>query len=360
MKNNFFKKYPIWILITLVAAIALGIYAFRSVIFFSVPQEVKNEQQLEYQHPLTGVMIENEIEKLPQVFAVVVDNHIDAQPLSGVDKAFLVIEAPVEGGITRLLSFFDINEKVDVIGPVRSARPYFIDWVAGLDAMFAHVGGSPEALDILARGQVFDLNEYWNGDHFWRENGTRFAPHNVYISTEELNRAYDQALAKDKVPQIDYSLWKFKQQEAVNEKTDSQEEFLVDANEVSVSFPGSGYEIVWKFDKGIKKFVRVQNGVIHKTRENEMILADNVLILEMEIEVTDKIGRRHIDTIGDGVGYLLSQGDNAGKAEKIKWEKKSAEERMKFYWPESNDEIYLNPGNTWIEIIGDSSWLETE
>ena len=100
-------------------------------------------------HPLTGSLISQDIE-LPQVYGVMIDNHPEARPQSGLDQAFLVIEAPVEGGISRLLAFFSAEQVLEEIGPVRSARPYFLDWNNELDALYVHVGGSDAALDYIS------------------------------------------------------------------------------------------------------------------------------------------------------------------------------------------------------------------
>jgi len=100
-------------------------------------------------HPLTGQIIDAQLDNLPQVFGVMVENSADAWPLSGLDQAFLVIEAPVEGSIPRFIAFFSDDQEVEKIGPVRSARPYYIDWNDGLQAMYTHVGGSPEALELI-------------------------------------------------------------------------------------------------------------------------------------------------------------------------------------------------------------------
>ncbi len=113
-----------------------------------VVDEITNEEG-KVRDSLTGAWVEEQ--NMPrQVFGVVIDNNISARPQSGIDKAFLVVESPVEAGIPRLLAFFDEDQDVKKIGPVRSARPYFLDWNNELDSLFVHVGGSNEALDKIA------------------------------------------------------------------------------------------------------------------------------------------------------------------------------------------------------------------
>ena len=114
--------------------------------FGPIGNTLSQEIQKTERDSLTGVLIEQRTE-LKQVYGVMIDEHTDARSQSGIDQAFLVIEAPVEAGIPRLLSFFSEAQDVKKIGPVRSARPYFLDWAKEFGALYAHVGGSDEALE---------------------------------------------------------------------------------------------------------------------------------------------------------------------------------------------------------------------
>ncbi|MCI0479693.1 DUF3048 domain-containing protein, partial [Candidatus Uhrbacteria bacterium] len=134
---------------------------------------------------IDGVLVAEGQEAL-QPYAVMVENAPDARPLSGPATADLVIEAPVEGGITRLMLVFDATSTAEQIGPVRSARPYFVEWAAAIGAVYAHCGGSPDGLALIRSIEGFrDLDEFWNGNRFWRSS-KRFAPHNIYTSMERL------------------------------------------------------------------------------------------------------------------------------------------------------------------------------
>lgn len=119
-------------------------------------------------------------------YAVMIDNHPDAWPQSGISEAEYVFEILVEGGITRLMAIFR-GAQAEEIGPVRSARPYFLEYAKEYDAVYAHVGGSDEALAILRTGELEldDADQFRYGSYFWRDH-SRYAPHNTYTSTEEL------------------------------------------------------------------------------------------------------------------------------------------------------------------------------
>jgi hypothetical protein len=51
--------------------------------------------------------------------AVMINNHIDARPLSGLNSADIVIEASVESGITRLMAIY-WSTAPEKVGPIRS------------------------------------------------------------------------------------------------------------------------------------------------------------------------------------------------------------------------------------------------
>ncbi len=101
-----------------------------------------------------------------------IDDQFDARPQSGFSAASVVWQAPAEGGIPRYMLVFQETIPGDV-GPVRSARYYYIAWAAELRALYAHSGGSPQALATLraqGRGQlVYNADEFRWGGSFHRD-----------------------------------------------------------------------------------------------------------------------------------------------------------------------------------------------
>src|SRR3990167_6354901 len=143
------------------------------------PREPRN-----FPNPINGVLYtESEAKKwkdrLP--LAVVIENHLDARSQSGFSKADLVYEALAEGGITRCLAIFLAED--GKIGPVRSNRPYFLDWVSEYSAGYAHVGGSPRAQQLVKSYKIKDLDQFFIGFPTYERVSNRSAPHNVYTTT---------------------------------------------------------------------------------------------------------------------------------------------------------------------------------
>ena len=294
-----------------------------------------------FRHPLTGGMIYENID-LPQVFGVMIDNNIDAWPQVGLESAFLVIEAPVEGGISRMLAFYYEGQEIEKIGPVRSARPYFVDWNNELDAMYVHVGGSNAALDLIASNGTFDFNQYWHGDDFWR-SWDRYAPHNVFISSgslfEALKHEQDSGRAPDPVL---YGVWDFKDPDTQPEGTTG----------LSVDFYPPVYSVDWEFNQERNSYARLQYGNPHRMEGGvSTITADNIAVVITDVEIIDNIGRREIVTVGEGEAYVFQDGDVIEAV----WKKPSISERLRFY--DDDNEIIMNSGVTWIEVIPDRKRL---
>lgn len=264
--------------------------------------------------------------------SVMIENHPDARPVSGLSKASIVIEAPVEGGITRYLAFYAASTTLPQIGPVRSARPYYVDWADGWNASYFHVGGSPDALEkISALAGFTDVNEFAQGNSFWRDN-TRSAPHNVYTKNELM----DAILVKKGVASSTAPVaWHF--QDAAS----STERGTVD--EVRIPYGGS-FNVRWDFDPERGVYVRSLSGVAQKDRDGSAVEAENIIVIKTEQQVLDATGRLRVRTTGSGEAVAYRD----GKRFVLRW-RRSAGEPIRF---ESTDgtEFIFTRGRTWIEV----------
>ena len=293
-------------------------------------------------HPLTGEVIEEAYDELPQVFGVMVENSYEAWPLEGLDEAFLVIEAPVEAGIPRFIAFYSEEDEVEEIGPVRSARPYYVDWNDGLQAIYAHVGGSPEALELIRdEYDTLDLNQFWFSQYFYRENGYRFAPHNVFTTAELLIEAMDEF----DLDEPSYELWSFADDEPTQ---DDPVSFTVDFAD------GTTYDPEWEYDEETNAYVRSQGenvGTFHKGE----IVANNVVIMATDIRSIDNEDRKSVETVGEG-DALIAQNGGLFLA---RWVQEDRDDRLKFYTSDGY-EISFNAGSTWVEIVSSLGQVVTD
>lgn len=267
--------------------------------------------------------------------AVMVENHPDARPLSGLSKASIVIESPVEGGITRFMALYAASTTVSEVGPVRSARPYFVDWANGWSAAYFHVGGSPDALSKISSLTHFtDVNQFYNGDYFWRDDA-RYAPHNVYTKDSLMDAVLD---AKHAASNTMESVWHF--QDAASSTNRGS------VSNISIPYGGQ-FNVTWKYDKDRGVYVRSEAGKPQLDRDGSPIEVQNVVVIKTESQVLDAEGRLKLRTTGGGQAIAYRDGNKYN----MRWSRDAgAPIRL-----ESNDgtEFLFTRGQTWIEVTTD-------
>ena len=235
-------------------------------------------------HPLA------EGEAQPAAVAVVVDNAPEARPQSGIADAPLVFEVPVEGGRTRFLAVFPLDADVREVGPVRSARPYLAVLAGTLHAPLVHVGGSDEALRSLRRQP--HINQYY--DPPFRRVNFRRAPFNVYTSlaplTEFVRQQSWNAWALDRSTLPHEFLWPF------DEGMDTDAVLVMTPGDhVRLPFGGTSGEVVeWSYDAASEQYVRSLHGRPQRDANGKAITAENVVVLRVDTEVLDAVGRLKI------------------------------------------------------------------
>lgn len=282
---------------------------------------------------LDGVYVEPESANIYPV-AIIIDNHPDSRPTSGLAQANVVYEAIAEGIVTRFMAIYADGSKVEQIGPVRSARPYFLDWSEGLNALHVHVGGSPEALQKIEDEKIFNLNEFYQGEYFWR-SWRRNMPHDVFISAEDINKYLDIFGVKTSA---DYESWLYKDDALINERPAT--------STIEIDFSVSNFKVRWEYDKGGNNYLRYIGGEQHKDSDGTLIIAKNIIIIKGQAEVLDELLRRKLTTVGTGKAWYCFDGE----CEIGKWKKPNVNRREKIYdkWDE---EVRFNAGTTWIEVV---------
>lgn len=266
--------------------------------------------------------------------AVMVENLVSARPLSGLAKANLVYEALAEGGITRFMVVYAGGLNVPEIGPVRSARSYYLDWAKELNAMYAHIGGSPQALTQIPQYQIFDLNQFHNSAYFWRSKD-RPGPHNLYTSSTLLAYALRD---KKAASQGDFQPWQYKDDVALDSRP-------TEAKNIIIDFSSFNYKVEYKYNRESNDYKRYQADQPQLDKDGSEVKAKNVIVQYVKTSLIDK-ERLGMETIGEGDSVVFVD----GQAIKGKWKKPTREDRTRFY-NDDNQEIQLNAGTTWVEIV---------
>ena len=310
-------------------------------------QEVANDQNVQEEQP------KEPEEKQVQVFngndrpiAVMIDNHNLAWPQAGINDAYMVYEIIVEGGETRLMALFK-GKNLEKIGPVRSARHYFIDYAMENDAIYVHFGQSPQAQSDLKKYDIDDINGIAeDGTTFWRVKD-KYAPHNAVTSTEKLLKS-----AKNK---------KYKttseQESVLNYVTD--EVNLEDGQQaLNITIPHSSLQTVtYEYDeqnKVYKRYARKKEQTDWNT--GEPIVTKNIIITFCDnytLQDSENKGRQGIKNIGTFDGYYITN----GKAIKIQCVKESRDKQTVYKDMEGN-EIQVNDGNTFVNICPTDAQVE--
>ncbi len=286
-----------------------------------------------YLNALDGSPVTSTDEELPPVVGVMIDNHPDARPESGLAEASVVYEVPVEGSITRYFAIFPLSATVAKVGPVRSARPYFLDWLEEYgDSSYWHSGGSPEALSDITARHIWDANEFYYGSFYWR-SADRAAPHNLYTSSNNW-----QAFAARYGGSHSSTTW-----QGWNFTTSTPTGTPV--GEFSLSY-ASDYHVGWKFNAASSSYVRLINNEPEQLDDDSEVTASNIVVQEMSMQITDSEGRLKLGTIGTGVAKIFRDGTMVRGT----WKKESATARTRFY-DASGNELDFVPGHTWIEVV---------
>lgn len=305
----------------------------------------KSEDTTEAYRVLDGVKTTSDKANLFPT-AIVVENYRDVRPQNGLKDAGVVYEALAEGGITRFLAIYASEEDINIIGPVRSARHYFVDIAEEYGGIFAHIGGSPQALGILSFEEYLtDLNQFTYSQYYWRDENIA-APHNLFTSSEKMAFAIRDLISEEEV-EGDYEGWKF-----VNKKKDIEAE---DGSRVIIDYSLDDYKVEWKYNKEDNNYTR-WNGGEEQTDANseDKITAKNIIVQHCETGLLEgETERLDIKTQGTGNAKIFKDGEYIEGT----WKKENRGDRTKYY-DTNNQEIEFNRGNSWVEIVKEDTQVE--
>ncbi len=288
--------------------------------------------------PMTGRLVTPALAARHPI-AVMVDDHWDARPQSGFTEASVVWQAPAEGGIPRYMMIFAEGSPTSV-GPVRSARLYFVQWASEWKAVYAHVGGSPQAMALLAaKGQgqmVYNADQFrYGGTYFWRTTD-RFAPHNVYTDSRHLRALAKRVGATDPPHK---AVWKFADDAALAARPKGAR--------IDITYPYN--KIGYRYDRASNTWRRYVGGKAQVDRANKRPVAPkNVVIMQVRFGLlgAHQKGRLEAQNIGTGPAWIATN----GKIIKGTWKKTSATNPTRFY-DGKGKAVILTRGQTFVQVI---------
>jgi len=327
--------------------------------------QVSSDEPKTEECPLNGEMLAKSQKKAwekRRPLGIMVENHLDARPQSGLSSADVVYEAVAEGGITRFLAIFYCKDS-SYVGPVRSARVYFIDALSeyGQYPLYGHVGGANTdgpadalgAINKLKWNLYNDLNQFAVPfPYYWRDYERlpgRITEHTVYSATQKLwqyakeKRELSDVDADGERWDTDFVSWKFKKDDPIK---------TTPLHIISFDFwnDKTDYSVTWEYVTATNTFKRAHGAQPHidKNTNNQIESHTVVIVFAQESSVHDGYPGGHMlyKTIGQGKAIVFQD----GRAIQAQWEKSDAFQRMQFT-DSAGKTISFNRGQIFVEIV---------
>ena len=308
---------------------------------------------------LTGLEISDSVLNGRPV-SVMVDNQPAARPQSGLISADVVFEVVDEGGVTRFVSIFSSSQP-DLVGPVRSMRPYYAEIAAGFDSIYVFWGTAPYfyiyvenlGLDYLSplgdgtgassiTANFADPGSGKGADAI--RDTTRVAPHNAYVGIPRmLEIAQEQGYALEGG------------QSPFHFKEDAPESGRGDISDIALNFSQQTFKVDFKYDSATNKYMRYVAGQPNTDRESgEQISVNNVVVLITDIKNSgDEAGHMIVRTTQSGDAYYFFDGNVIEGT----WSRTSPLEPFQFRDKDGKN-ILVNRGQSWVAMIAGIEQLE--
>lgn len=276
-------------------------------------------------------------------YAVMINNLGAARPYhTGLQNAYLVYEIVVEGGITRYMALFKDNLP-EVVGSVRSARHYYLDYAMENDAYYVHWGWSPQAQSDISTLKINNLNGLSSGKpYFFRQSLPVSSEHTGFVNLSEMSK-----LAKSKGYRDETNKALLLNYSATNIDL-SGKDGVKEATKIDLKY-SNGFTTNYTYDSNANVYKQSVNNKEHKDYgTGEQYTVKNIITYKVGNKTIsgDNKGRQDLDNIGTGEGYYIT----GGVAIPITWEKTSRSAQTVYKYKDGT-EITVNDGNTWIHIV---------
>lgn len=344
--------------------------------------------------PLNGGMftkVEREIWEGRRPMGVMIENHVDSRPQSGLSRADVVYEAVAEGGITRFLALFYCGAAAEdvTIGPIRSARVYFINWISeyGTEPLYVHFGGAnnictnkedpacqPDGTKrkgvvdprVMAIEKLIDMGWRHSDGNALDGGANAGAPAIVrdQYRLSETPAAWEHSAIGSTDLLFDLGVGRGFDGKGWNKNFDpwsfmeDRPSGRADATKISFGF-WSGtpdFDVTWEYDERSNSYLREQGGKTASDWEFDkpQLSAKNVVVMFVEEEgPVDEEKHMYYETIGSGDAIVFQNGE----AIEGTWEKTDQYSRTKFF-DSSGKEISFVRGTIWIEALPDGNSVE--
>lgn len=282
--------------------------------------------------PLTGEQVPVGSASAP-AFAAKIDNHPDARPQIGLDRADVVWEILVEGGSTRYIAVWQ-SDIPDEIGPIRSVRPVDPAVVSPQGGIFAYSGGQERFVVAMRQAPVH------NAIHGQRDTeSTMFrgqnapAPHNVIVRAAQI--VAEQSALPAPAQQFPFA-------ESVSAATATKEGAVT--TRIDMRFGGSATP-AWVWSADAQGWLRYTTGGLPDTASGgAQLTAVNVVVIRVPVRVIQSIPT--VELVGSGEAWVSTGGATVPAT----WSKDSLTDQIRIL-DSHGVAVRMAPGMTWIALV---------
>lgn len=283
-------------------------------------------------HPLTGESLTGGAWQQRPALAVKVGNTIPERPQAGLDKADVIYEELVEGGMTRFMAIFS-SQDASRVGPVRSARKVDPSIFAPITGLFGYSGAAPSVLAVVGSGPGLTDVGINRASSAYHRDGNRNAPYNLYTSTR--------------------GLWSGRKGSPPEQLFD----FVSDAStggtpakQASLSFNGAASTIRYVYNTATGRYTRYIGQSAHTVEGPKPLEFRNIVVQTVRTSAgssVDKAGfhTTDIQVTGSGEAVVI----RGGRVLRGRWER-NGNERTRFI-DATGQPLRLAPGNTIVELL---------
>ena len=299
--------------------------------------------------PMNGTPIRDPdfAERVPLL--VQIENNPIARPPSGLNRADLVIEAPVEGDTTRFSAIFMCRRQVDAaVGPVRSMRYFNLDYWQQMRVLTFNFGGAGRVLNTLSANRMPYINGITGQFPFFFRAGVWGAPHNVFFDVDE---ARAQIAKGGTVGLAAKRAGKVRAPFAFADDPKMPDGRRVDSIGLSTS---SFWHFGWSWDRKEEAWLRTDGGAPNFDAVTGTRISARTVIVQV-VRQTVLVGENDPGGYPRRYQYLTGRGEGVlyvnGRGYDVRWSRASADRRTKWTYARSGDPVVLPPGRIWWEIV---------
>jgi Protein of unknown function (DUF3048) N-terminal domain/Protein of unknown function (DUF3048) C-terminal domain len=306
--------------------------------------------------PLNGADLANEKVLRRPALAVQIDAHPDALPTRNLSRADMVVEATVEGDVTRYTGIYLCRKTFGLTGPVRSGRYYLIDLWQDMRVLPFFFGSSSEAIHRYQRAHMPFVNGISGRWPWFRRVCCNVAPHNLYAEINRVRRAFGRG---NELDALAARVRRLRPPFHFDEKVRLPEGRRLHRIEI---WTNDYWHFGWSWRDRELGWERSDGGVKHvDAATGYAIRVTTVLVQRVRQSIVytdpDPAGnpRRAQHLVGRGKGTLYVH----GRAIAVRWVRPTREARTTWRYERSGRRVILPPGTVWWEIVPISGRVRT-